>query len=129
MKKGFTAVELLIALFIAALFILGGYQLYGTVALRLGNARETAQASNVGYSILRNQGSVHQLITNNCTNPAIENVDPATVTGLTNLPNATATIRRCRPVAASTMIRVLVTVQYGSTTPLKEVIHVTYVNP
>lgn len=51
-QAGFSAVELLITLFIAALFIMMGYQLYGVSISTGGEVRSKAAASNEAYTYL-----------------------------------------------------------------------------
>lgn len=51
--QGFTAVELLITLFVAALFITSGYQLYAVATADSADIRERSLASNIGYKYLR----------------------------------------------------------------------------
>jgi prepilin-type N-terminal cleavage/methylation domain-containing protein len=52
-NAGFTAVELLITLFVAALFLAAGYTLYDTILGRSSEARRMAQADNIAYDYLR----------------------------------------------------------------------------
>lgn len=52
-SSGFTAVELLITLFVAALFLAAGYTLYDAIINRSSEARQTAQADNIAYDYLR----------------------------------------------------------------------------
>lgn len=52
-QQGFTAVELLVTLFIAALFIASGYQLYAVTTTDSANIRERSIASNIAYKYLR----------------------------------------------------------------------------
>jgi Tfp pilus assembly protein PilV len=52
-QSGFSAVELLITMFIAAAFIITGYQLYSIVIKNGGEARRQAKASNIAYDNLR----------------------------------------------------------------------------
>jgi len=52
-SQGFTAVELLITLFVAVAFLMAGYMLYGVILNRSTLARAEAQADNLAYSYLR----------------------------------------------------------------------------
>lgn len=52
-SQGFTAVELLITLFVAALFLAAGYTLYDAIVSRSSEARQAAQADNIAYDYLR----------------------------------------------------------------------------
>ena len=60
MKKdgGFTTVELLVTLFIAAAFLMSGYQLYSMIIRDGGEARARAKASNVAYEYLQKEKAV-----------------------------------------------------------------------
>lgn len=58
-EKGFTAVEVLITLFIVGFILASGYQTYALVTDDAGKARERAEASNIAYEELRRiQGTV-----------------------------------------------------------------------
>lgn len=52
-QQGFSAVELLITLFIAAIFVISGYQLYTIAFKNSTEANQQAQAANLGYEYLR----------------------------------------------------------------------------
>lgn len=52
-QEGFSAVELLITLFIAAIFLFAGYQLYTQVLKDGANAQKTAQISALTYEKMR----------------------------------------------------------------------------
>lgn len=51
-QNGFSAAELLITLFIAALFLITGYQLYAYVARDGADSAQAARASTVAYQYL-----------------------------------------------------------------------------
>lgn len=53
LEQGFTAVELLITLFIAAIFLFAGYQLYTQVTKDGSNADRTAELSSAAYERMR----------------------------------------------------------------------------
>jgi len=53
LERGFTAVELLITLFIAAIFLFAGYQLYTQVMKDGSNADRTAELSSAAYERMR----------------------------------------------------------------------------
>lgn len=66
--SGFTAVELLITLLIAAMFLFAGYQLYTQVTRDGNDANLVAKASNVSYEIMRDRAiSVSASQPNGCT--------------------------------------------------------------
>ncbi len=52
-KSGFTVVELLVTLFIAAAFLATGYQLYGAIIKDAGKTRAQARANTVAYDYLK----------------------------------------------------------------------------
>lgn len=121
---GFTTVELMVTLFVAVLFILTGYQLYGAINLNTNNTRAMAEASNIAYDVLRNEGSVYQSTTALCTSPAID----TSVTRDSKIQNMSIEVARCSPpLSISNITIVTVTVKYGD--PQKEVKHATYVMP
>ena len=63
-QSGFTAVELLITLFVAAAFIVAGYQLFNIVMKDGGETRAESRAGNVAYDYLRRYTDA---ATNPCT--------------------------------------------------------------
>lgn len=63
--NGFTAVELLITLFIAAAFLVSGYQLYNVVIKDGGEIRLAAKANNLAYEYMKKYASTSA--TNPCT--------------------------------------------------------------
>ena len=56
-QNGFTVVELLITLFIAAAFLVSGYQLFNLIIKDGGQTRAESRASNVAYDYLRKYSS------------------------------------------------------------------------
>ncbi len=56
-QTGFSAVELLITLFIGTIFLLAGYQLYNYTLKGNASADRTAQMSNLAYTYLRQYSS------------------------------------------------------------------------
>lgn len=52
-ESGFTAVELLITLFVAAAFLIAGYQLFNLIIKDGGQTRSESRAANVAYDYLR----------------------------------------------------------------------------
>ena len=63
-QSGFTAVELLITLFVAAIFLVAGYQLFNVVIKDGGEARAESRASNIAYTYMRKHSNA---ATNPCT--------------------------------------------------------------
>lgn len=120
-QQGFTIVELMVTLVVGALLVMSGYQLYTVVAGRIGEARRMSEASNIGYGILRKEGSVYMDITEDCDHPRVNTVAVAS-----SLPNVSAKLSRCRPSPSISMIRVTSIVSYDN--PQKEVVHATYIS-
>jgi hypothetical protein len=120
LQSGFSAVELLITLFIGFLFIAMGYQLY-TVAIQ-GNTqtRETAQASSIAYEKLRNLE-----ITGAGTSPSCLSPPPTTQNVDNNKAVMTTTITCPSYTNTPTLRLVVVKVIYNITQ--REVTHAMYV--
>lgn len=119
-QSGFSAVELLISLFIAVAFIAAGYQLYAVVIKDGADARYRAEASNIAYAKLR-------LYAAQATNPCTE-VTPSPTPELPadTLPNGDITADITCPYGiGNPTSKVVVAVQYGS--PQHKVVHALYV--
>jgi hypothetical protein len=131
-ESGFSAVELLITLFIAVAFIAAGYQLYSAVIGDGGLARSRAIASNIAYENLRE-------VAGN-TNPSPCQPPPATIISSpamppnSNLDNPviSAVISAPNGCGASdwknTVMLVQITITYGPTSNRQQVMHAIYVN-
>lgn len=121
-QSGFSAIELLITLFIAATFIAAGYQLYSVITKNSSEARRQARASNIAYDYLRRY---QPLATAQCTNVA---PTPApTLPSNSNLPSPasiTASIT-CPYGLGASITKVNVSVTYGN--PQVEVVHAIFV--
>jgi prepilin-type N-terminal cleavage/methylation domain-containing protein len=119
-EQGFSAIELMIALFIAATFIFTGYQLF-SVVIQDGNvARLRSRAGNVAYENL-------QKYSPNTTAPctALSSVTPAAPT---DLPAATVTVSfSCPYGTTSNTSRIQAVVSYGHVSPQQQVTEVLYV--
>jgi len=121
-KSGFSAVELLITLFIAAAFLISGYQLYAVVIKDGGEARMQSNASNVATDYLQRYKSS---ATNPCTTQAPLTDSAITVTGLSNV---TVSVAISCPYSSTTSIsKILVTIKYGN--PQQTITNATYVKP
>jgi len=127
-ERGFTAVELLITLFIAAIFLLAGYQLYAQLNASGEDARRVATISSLVYDQLSN---AHQYVAvSGCTpNTTIPALTP-TVAGFTSV-SITTTVT-C-PFSATgdgaanvSLITVKATYSYGSNTDT--LVHAQYAN-
>lgn len=123
MSRGFTVVELMITLFVAALFIISGSQLYQTVVFRSGEARKMSEASAIAYEVLRSEGKyrdVAQLCSVSGAHPQ------ETVNRTSQLLGGRVEVKlqRCRVQPALKMVRVTATVPYDNAA--KEVSHAIY---
>lgn len=130
-KDGLTTVELMVTLFVAALFILSGYQLYNAVNLRAGNSREMSEASNIAYRILREQAIYDSSFTKDTSStcPSSSTLSPTPTLPANTLPNPVVSVYRCYVDTNSDLQRVTVQIEYGNDTPKRKVIHATYVSP
>lgn len=117
-QSGFSAVELLISLFIAVAFIGAGYQLYSIAIKDGGDAELRAKANDIAYDKLRTYSAQ---ATNPCTAPA----PTTTAINASDLPNATLTVTISCPYAGDQTSKVSVKVLYG--TPQEEITHASFV--
>jgi Tfp pilus assembly protein PilE len=107
--SGFTAVELLVTLFVAAAFLMAGYQLYGLVIKDGGETRAQSLVGNVAYDYLQRYKST---VTNPCiaSTPLVN--QPITITGVSN---ATISITISCPYTSNTSLsKIMVTVNYNN---------------
>lgn len=126
-QQGFSAVELLITLFIGATFLMAGYLLWGQV-LRNGNeSARLAAASDVAYLYLRKYANV--------TPPPCNYTTPVTLEGPTTVSNpvltgtTTVTVTRSCPDTTRTGITLITsTVNYQFDNTNKDVSHAMYSN-
>lgn len=114
-QEGFTAVELLVTLFVAVAFIATAFQLYSAVVSDSGEARFRAKASNIAYAELRRW-----------TDESITSCSPVTNQAFTiesghGLDNPVGTVTvECR---TNGLMYVKTVVAYGPTTSRKDVQH------
>jgi len=119
-QLGFTAIELLITLFVAAVFLASGYQLYILVVRDSGETSTQSKAGNVAYDYLQQYKAK---ATNPCTTTPSLATTPKTITGLSNV---TVAVDVTCPYASTTSVsKITVTVKYN--TPQKTVVDATYV--
>lgn len=111
-RSGFSAVELLITLFIAAAFLIAGHQLYTAIIRDSGATRQRARASVVAYDWLRRySASVPANCTTSTSLPTNQPVTPAPE----GLKNVTVTITyECAQTSMPELVRVRAVVKYGS---------------
>jgi Tfp pilus assembly protein PilE len=120
-QSGFTTVELLITLFIAAAFLISGYQLYMLIIKGGGETRMQARASNVAYDYLQRYKSA-------TTNPCTEQMPLAnqSVT-VSNLSNTTITVSiTCPYGTVSAVSKITVNLNYGD--PQRLVTNATFIS-
>ena len=126
-QEGFTAIELLITLFVAAAFLIAGYQLYFVVIKDNALTRDQSRATNVAYNYLRQYSSA-------ASNPcAATTILPSTAITVASLTNVHVTVTATCPYAASTgtnnatnITDIQVTVTYNS--PVQTVQENTFVH-
>lgn len=118
---GFTAVELLVTLFVAAAFLIAGYQLFSVVVRDGGATRSESKASNVAYDYLR---QYETLATTPCTARSPLMNSPVTIEGVVD---AVATVNiTCPNSSTPDMSKIEVIVQYNN--PREQVKHATFTN-
>jgi prepilin-type N-terminal cleavage/methylation domain-containing protein len=120
-QSGFTAVELLITLFVAAAFLVTGYQLYTIIIKDSGNTRAQARAANVAYDYIRRYSPSASI---SCSASTPVNNAPITVSGLQNV--TVIVTYTCPYPSTPTITAVDVVVNYN--TPQQSVEYKTYVN-
>lgn len=119
-QSGFTAVELLVTLFVAAAFLVAGYQLYNVVIKDGGQTRAQSRASNVAYDYMRRYSAS---ASTPCSSSTPLSGSPITVAGLGA---TTITVALTCPYASLTTItKITVTVLYNN--PQQSVVYSTYV--
>lgn len=120
-QAGFTAVELLVTLFVAAAFLIAGYQLFNVVMQDGGETRAQAAAANVAYSYLRQYSDS---ATNPCapTTPVVN--EEVTVDTLKDVTVSVAI--ECTQNDTPSLSKVTVIINYN--TPQKTLTYSTYVD-
>ena len=119
-QSGFSAVELLITLFIAVAYLATGHQLYTSIISDSGATRQQAKASNVAYDYLRRYAGS---ITSPCSASTLNNSAVSPVPdGLSNV-KVTVTIS-CPQASLTNLSKVEVRVTYGADS--QEVVHAMY---
>ena len=121
-NHGFSTVELLIALFVAALFLLTGYQLYGAVIRDSGESRQRARASNIAQDYLRRYAA--QVPTTCTVNASWLANQSITADGLANVRVSVA--RTCPDTGVPSLSKVETRVTYGED---QTVTHAIYARP
>lgn len=119
-QSGFTAVELLVTLFVAAAFLIASYQLFNLIIKDGGATRAQSRAANVAYDYLRQYAASATTIP--CTASSPLNDAPLSVDGLTNV-----TINvdvSCLPNAVASLSKVEADITYNN--PVQTVSYATY---
>ena len=119
-QSGFSAIELLITLFVAAAFIAAGYQLYTVILRNSADTQQRTTANDIAYDILRRYAP--QAATPCSTSPPLSPA-PA-LPANSGLTNASLTYQFSCPYGTINVSKLTVSVKYG--TPQQEVIHAIY---
>ena len=122
-SQGFSAVELLVTLFVAATFLIAGYQLFNFIITDSGNARAEAAASNGAYDYLRRYSDNATLP---CTVLTPVSNEKTTIEGV-NEPTVTVTIT-CPKTDTPALSKVEVAVTYGFGSDAQTVRHATFID-
>jgi len=120
-QSGFTAVELLITLFVAVAFLVAGYQLFNVVVKDGGQARAESRAGNVAYDYMRRYAPN---ATNPCTTSTPLNNSALNIDGLSNA-RITVTIT-CPDVTTASLSKIEVVLTFNS--PATTVKYSTFLN-
>jgi type II secretory pathway pseudopilin PulG len=124
-QEGFSAVELLITLFVAVAFIATGYQLYSTIVKDGGEARFRARASNLAYENLRRASDT----TSTCSTSPVESYPSVPSGSGLDTPVIKQTISAPQGCGGSTwLMKVEITVTYGPQSDRQDVTHAVYVS-
>lgn len=119
-QSGFTAVELLITLFVAAAFLVAGYSLYNVVIKDGGQTRAQSRASNVAYDYMRRYSASAAfpcVASTPVNNTSINVTGLSAVTVLVNI--------ECPKASLTSLSKITVTVTYN--TPPQTMVYSTYV--
>jgi prepilin-type N-terminal cleavage/methylation domain-containing protein len=119
-KSGFSTVELLVTLIIAAIFLVAGYQLHTITIKDSGETRAKVNASNVAYDYLQRYKST---VTNPCAAQTPLSDQPITVL---NLSHVTITVAiTCPYSSANSISKITTTVKYN--VPQRVITNATYI--
>jgi prepilin-type N-terminal cleavage/methylation domain-containing protein len=126
-QSGMTAVEVLITLFIAAAFLMSGYQLYSLIIKDNGEARALAKATNVAYDYLQQQKAttISGASNHTCAASTPYTDSPITVEGLVSVTRTV--VVSCPYTAVTSIAKIQVTIKYGNDSPQKSITNTTYV--
>jgi len=119
--RGFSAIELLVTLFIAILFLSIGYTLYGMIVTSSTTSRHRAQADNIAYEYLRRYEAT---VTNPCVTTTPVSGVAVTGNSAADLATPTVTVNITCPNSTVTLLStVKVTVSYKEGGVQRNVFH------
>lgn len=131
LHKGFTAVELLITLFIASIFLLAGYQLYTQVIRDGQEASNLSEVSNLTHERLQSTATTTAANNpNGCTSASVSGPtdSQATVSGIGAV-TFTTTVSCPRGASASAdLFLIKIKASYTQNGEARELEHATYTN-
>jgi Tfp pilus assembly protein PilE len=110
LDSGFTAVELLTTLFVAAAFLVAGYQLFNVVMKDSGEARLESSVSNVAYDYLRRYTAS---ATNPCTASTPLTNQTVAITDFSDVTASLSVVISCPQASTPSLSKIEVTVTYG----------------
>jgi len=138
-EAGLSAVELLITLFIAAMFLMAGYLLWGFTVQGSAEASQSAIASNIAYDYAKQyrvttgcKNAVASPYAAAVTTPVVTPALPSPATPLSNIagipnPKITVTATCTQALYDLSIVLITSTVTYGNN-PVKTVSHAVYAN-
>ena len=119
-QSGFTAVELLVTLFVAAAFLIASYQLFNLVVKDGGATRSQSRAANIAYDYLRRYSATSTTFP--CTVSSPLSNKALSVDGLADV-KISVTVS-CLPNASSSLSKVEVAITYNN--PPQTIKYATY---
>jgi prepilin-type N-terminal cleavage/methylation domain-containing protein len=120
-QSGFTAVELLITLFVAAAFLIAAYQLFNLVVKDGAATRSESRASNIAYDYLRKYAASSTTIPCTVSHPLANAM--LTVDGLTSV---TISVDITCPNTTTSLSKVTTSIMYNN--PQQTIQYATYVS-
>ncbi len=116
-QGGFTIIELLVTLFVAAIFLIAGYQIYTTVIRVDGQTKAQVIAQNTAQDYLERYRTS---VPSPCVASTPLTNSPITVTGLVNV-TISVTVSCPKSGAISTLSKIDVLLQYGNQSPQSQI--------
>ncbi len=115
--SGFTIIELLVTLFVAAIFLIAGYQIYTTVIRTDGQTKAQVIAQNTAQDYLERYRTS---VPSPCVASTPLTNSPITVAGLVNV-TISVTVSCPKSGAISTLSKIDVLLQYGNQSPQAQI--------